>query len=825
MAVWEMTEDNKIDYSQIGDDVDSFSQKVNRNLKQLFQLVNILHMSGTVSGLSDDDAVAGEIRANLADNGIYIRSADNLQWIRLGDIDKFFGITPEKINALRNGGGLGTVYAGTESAMNLKKATELSSNDIWITTDTFKLYRWTGSAWQILLSKQFEDMLDYEQYCVSKEEVALNGKNKIPRLDSNTGKGNFDITGSPERIFDKEIDFQNLRSLHAIVYNAEKNKWVNLPVYVFTDENLTYTGEKSTDELPKIVAVGYDGKIHGDFSGNTDHIGNIKVITNGVKNNYVLIYDAENNVFTPSGKITGNADELAGIKIELDTATIKNDDVLAYDKAKDKFVAVPRDSLTENNITTTGEKNKIVQVADDGYIYGNFKGAVEKLSDVKLDINNLQDGDVIVYHVSTNTFKNEPKNVIENSGTGASLILYDRNKVIGDYNGSSTVEVDISKIISRAGTVSYVNQSMRLIENLYLAFDFNNMNFGGRDGLITEFFKSPSDNVDKISAIVTSIISGDDSIDVDNVDGLIIGAFYFLIEENKMEEVRIKEIRIFNGINRIILENPVAEVFTPNVAKLCRSTVTFGDGFITGDNAICTTKLFNFDYEIDRSHLTVKHQNIPDTEIVAEMAIRHNAKTVKKEIIGVGNGTTQTVNLANDVQVSSYGFNLYFDGVKQTEGFTFSPSNAQVTFTAENNAVVQADYVYDFEPEEWVAMHKARTYVDTLNPNRATTQFHFAADIYNVGKIAAIRLTLKQNSGTVENEVVGMGNDEPQGFKLPHHAVEESISVLPSTATWTYKEDLDTVIVNAPSTETIKISYDWKARPVIIDSFAVIFNE
>lgn len=815
-----MTDDNKIDYSPIGDDVDSFSQKVDRNLKQLFQLVNILHMSGTVSGLSEDDAVAGEMRANLPDNGLYIRSANNRQWIRLGDLDTFLGITPEKISALRNGGNLGTFFAGTEAQMNLKKSSELAVNDIWFAIDTFRVYRWTGSAWQILISKQFEDILDYEEYCVAKEEVATKGAGKILRLDS-AGKANVDITGSPARIFDKEIDFQNLRHLHTIVYNAEKNKWVNLPVYIFTGENLTYTGEKSTDNKPKIVAVGYDGKIHGDFTGNTDHIGNIEVETNGLKNNFVLIYDERENKFKPSGKITGDADELAGIKIELNTSTINNDEVLTYDKAKDKFVPAPRDSLTGKNITTTGEANKIVKVSDDGYIYGK----IAQFAGVKLDIKNLQDGDVIVYHVSTNTFKNEPKNIIASSGTGASLILRDRAKVIGDYNGSKTVEVDISKVVSRSGTVSYVNHSMRLIENLYLAFDYNNMNFGGRDGLISEFFKSPSDNIDKTSVNVTSIVQGDDSVDVSSVDGLIVGAFYLLVEGSKTEEVQIKEIKIAGSVKRVIFENPVTKNFTPSTTKLCRSTATFGDGFMNGNDVMATTKLFAFDYEIDRAHMTVKHENIPDAEITAEMAVRHDAQVVKGEIIGIGNGASQTVTLANTFRVSSFGFNLYFDGVKQNSGFTFSPTDGKVTFTAGNNAVVQADYVYSFNPEEWVEMHKARTYPDVKNPDRATTQFHFAADVNHTGKVAAVRLKLKQNSGTVTNEIIGTGNGTAQGFKLPHHATAGTISVSPSNATWTYKENLDTVIINAPSTQTIKISYKWKARPFKIDSFAVIFNE
>ena len=826
MTTWSMKSANTIQYG--ADTVASVVQKTIGNFEHLFELVNLLHSGEGIESTSDVTvAKAGTIEIDSTNNGVYIKNSDNTDdWTLIGYALPNFGITPETINAVKNGGNIGAFYAGTTSTMNALQTSGLKTNDIFFATDTFRIYRWTGSAWVCFLSKNFSDILDYEKYCISREEVADKGKGKIPRLDSATGKGNFDITGSPDRIFDKEIDFQNLQDGQAIVFNAEKNKWVNLPNWTFTNENLTYTGEKSTTALPKIVAVGKDGKIHGDFSGNTDRIGNIEVKTNGIKNNWVLAYDSANNCFKPVGKITGNAGELAGIKIEVDPDTIQNDDVLAYDAAQDKFVTAPRDSLTGKNITTTGEAKKIVKVADDGFIYGKFKGGTSQLADTNLEITDLTDGDVIVYHKSTNTFRNEPKNIIANSGSGQSLILYDRTKVIGDYNGSKTVSIDISKVVSRAGTVSYVNHSMRLLENLYLAMDFNNMNFGGRDGLITEFFTDADNTIDKTSVNVSCLVAGDDSIDVDSVDGLIVGANYLLVEGDKTEDVVIKEMIISGSVNRLILEKPLTKVFTPNETKLCRSTATFGDGFVTGENAVFTTRPFIFDYVINRAHMTVKHQNVPDTEITAEMSIQHDAEFINGEIIGIGDGTEQTVTLANTLYVSSYGFNLYFDGVKQESGFVFSPSDGKVTFTAANGVVVQADYIYKFNFGKWIPMHRALTYPDIKNHDRATTQFHFAPAISeNTGKIAAVNFKLKSLSGTVKSEIIGTGNDKPQGFKLPHHAIESTISVTPSTATWTYKEDLDTIVINAPDLETIKISYDWKARPCKIDSFAVLFNE
>lgn len=824
MAVWEMLPKNEIKYGE--ETVASFNLKTIANFEHLFELIKLLHSGEGFAKSSDDSsAKAGDIKLEPINNGIYIRNAANTAWVLIGYVADNFGITPEKINAVKNGGGIGTFYAGTEFEKNSKNASDFKTNDVWFATDSYRAYLWTGSAWVCFLSKNFSDMLDYEKYCVARKEVDYSGKDKILRLDRMTGKGNIDITGSPDRIFDKEIDFQNLRDGQTIVYDAAKNKWVNLPNYIFTDGNLTYTGEKSTNSVPKIVAVGKDGKIHGDFAGNTDHIGNISVKTDGIQNNWVLAYDSANNCFKPVGKITSNADELGGIKIEIDPTLINNDDVLVYDSAKNCFVTAPRD-VWAGKITTTGEADKIVKVDKDGIIHGNFSGNIAQLANAKIDINNLTDGDVIVYHTSTNTFVNEPKNVITGTGLGKSLILYDREKVIGDYNGSKTVKIDISKVVSRAGTVSYVNQSMRFIENLYLAFDFNGMNFGGRDGLITEFFRGDSNNVDKTSVNVDCIVAGDDSIDVDSVEGLVIGAGYLLVEGKKSEEVKIKEIIVSGGINRIILENNIVQTFTPKVTKLCRSNAKFGKGYVTGDNVIFTTKLFKFDHDINRAHMSVKHERIPDTEIFADIATHNGTEFVKGEIIGIGNGTAQTVTLANTTYIANQEFALYFDGVKQNSGFSFSPSDGKVTFNAPNGAVVQVDYIYNFIAEDWQEMYRNLTYRDDKNSERATTQFHFAAQYKsNAGKIIAIRLKLKQNSGTVTNEIIGTGNGAPQGFKLPHHAIKKTISVSPVTATWTYKEKIDTIVINAPMSTPIQISYDWKARPFKIDSFAVILNE
>ena len=422
MANWTQDAGDIIDYSPNGDDIDTFSQKVKRSMEHIFTLLAILHSNGSMVGLTEDDTVAGEIRANLADGCLYIRSADNKQWFLLGELAENFGIKPETIGAVANGGGLKTFYAGTEAAMNLLKTSNLQTNDIYFATDVFRLYIWTGSSWQIFLSKNFGEILNYEKYCVAKADVAYNGANKILRLDAETGKGNIDITGSPAKIFDKEIDFQDLRDGHSIVYNAEKDKWVNLPNDELKKEDLTYTGEAE-----KIVAVSSDGKIHGDFSGNTDSIGNIKLDLTGLEGSQVLAYDfmtktwrpvkkdvfTEENVTTTGesgklvkvaddgkiyGKLKGSASEFNGM--EIDKSNAKEGYVPAFDTETGNLKFVKKDVFTEEDVTTTGEPNKLARVDEDGYIRAKIFGNANEVGNIKVNTIGIKDGEVLAYNAA-----------------------------------------------------------------------------------------------------------------------------------------------------------------------------------------------------------------------------------------------------------------------------------------------------------------------------------------------------------------------------------------------------------------------------------------
>ena len=83
MADWTIT--RPIDYSPNGDDVDSFSQKVKYTLEQIYECLQVLRMNGAQAGLSGE-ANPYEIRIDTTTGYVYMRNADNTQWLLLGEV-------------------------------------------------------------------------------------------------------------------------------------------------------------------------------------------------------------------------------------------------------------------------------------------------------------------------------------------------------------------------------------------------------------------------------------------------------------------------------------------------------------------------------------------------------------------------------------------------------------------------------------------------------------------------------------------------------------------------------------------------------------------
>lgn len=267
----------------------------------------------------------------------------------------------------------------------------------------------------------------------------------------------------------------------------------------------------------------------------------------------------------------------------------------------------------------------------------------------------------------------------------------------------------------------------------------------------------------------------------------------------------------------------VAKVDSVSINHRTDGVAVFSEG--TG---VCVTKTYNFINPISRAHLMVKHPLVDDTEITAQISLRESPTTVKGEVLGNGTGAAQTVTLKNTTGIASHGFALYFDGEAQAaSSYSFSPNDGQVTFTADEGVAVTADYIYNWSKETFVDMTHDTVYPDKDDNTLVDDQFDYIAtkDSDPKGSVGTVRVSLIQKTGTEKDVVLGTGTGAAQSYKLDHHAKEETISVSPSKATWTYKDKTDVLTVTAPAGEEVKVTYSWAARSNYLESIACIFNE
>ena len=529
MAEWHVK--SPIDYSPNGDDVDRFAQKSIATFEDIYEKLNKLRRNGATAGLDDVDTSPFEIRIDTTTGVIYMRDADNKKWIEMGSAAPFWGIQPGDIGAVANGGGMERLFMGEDAD---KPPTDCKTHDLYFAQDTKKLYAYYGSDWHVFLSLNFKDMLDYEDYVVSKAEVATKGANKILRLDPETGKGDIDITGSADHMLGREIQVTPLHDTDVLAWSEEKQAFVNRPKDTFTEDDATYTGEAG-----KLARVNSDGKIHANLAGN--------------------------------------ADKIAGKTIAADS--IKGGEVLAYDAESDTFVNVPKDEINPNDVTTVGEAGKIVRVGTDGKIHGELAGNAQRVGNIEVVVHDMQDGEILAYHASTGKLVNEPRGAI--TGAAKSLVIKNGADILNEYNGSTMQVLDLHSALSLAsGKVT--DHLERLTGAIFLALQAAGNAPDGYDAILAENFNDSAPEIDRTTTVITSIVSGDNSIDVQYSGSLLVGGIYQLTDGENTEEVQIKSINVSDTVHRVILMNPVKNQYHSGRAKLYRSTVSIHDGAAYG---------------------------------------------------------------------------------------------------------------------------------------------------------------------------------------------------------------------------------------------------
>lgn len=145
------------------------------------------------------------------------------------------------------------------------------------------------------------------------------------------------------------------------------------------------------------------------------------------------------------------------------------------------------------------------------------------------------------------------------------------------------------------------------------------------------------------------------------------------------------------------------------------------------------------------------------------------------------------------------------------------------------HALLRHPKIADTEFNVYVLFGDAENFVEV--PHIATynrgieveEDFEYIASTAPTSNVVTLKVEILQNSGTVENEILGTGIGKQQSFKLAHHARPETLKVTGSE-NWTFKEKTDTLIVTAQTGTEISVSYDWIAKTTYLTALACVFN-
>lgn len=155
--------------------------------------------------------------------------------------------------------------------------------------------------------------------------------------------------------------------------------------------------------------------------------------------------------------------------------------------------------------------------------------------------------------------------------------------------------VAMIKALDAGSQNSRINHLERLVGNLYQDIQAAGIDPDGYDNALFETFSDGADEIDQTVVTVKSVVSGDDSIDVEDSSNLIIGAHYQLTDGEKTEEVQVKSINVSGSIKRVVLYENVKNQYTEGRVKLYRSSIAIYNGRAYGGGNTKTEELAGTD--------------------------------------------------------------------------------------------------------------------------------------------------------------------------------------------------------------------------------------
>lgn len=102
-------------------------------------------------------------------------------------------------------------------------------------------------------------------------------------------------------------------------------------------------------------------------------------------------------------------------------------------------------------------------------------------------------------------------------------------------------------------------------------------------------------------------------------------------------------------------------------------------------------------------------------------------------------------------------------------------------------------------------------------------EYEFVATDDSTSNTAVLKIEINQKSGTVTNEILGVGNGKQQAFKLAHHARPETLQIT-GGKDWIFKEKTDTLLITTENGRDVVVSYDWIAETAYLTALACMFS-
>ena len=134
-----------------------------------------------------------------------------------------------------------------------------------------------------------------------------------------------------------------------------------------------------------------------------------------------------------------------------------------------------------------------------------------------------------------------------------------------------------------AGLNSRLERAEDALNQILLQLELIN-DFPGASHYMAEDFRNTS-TLDMFAAEITSIMAGDDSIDCVPIEGMLPGSIYTLSDGVKSERVQVHSINLENGIQRVILTEPVKNTYILASTVLYRTSATINEEMAIGPNA------------------------------------------------------------------------------------------------------------------------------------------------------------------------------------------------------------------------------------------------